>query len=113
MNPTELKQTPLFSLHEQLGGKMVPFAGYALPVQYPTGIIKEHQQTRESASLFDVSHMGQIKLSGENAASALETLVPVDVIDLPPFHQRYAVFTNDQGGILDDLIITMQATTCL
>ena len=106
MNSPELKQTPLYSLHEKLGGKMVPFAGYALPVQYPTGIIKEHQQTRDSASLFDVSHMGQIKLSGENAASALETLVPVDVIDLPPMHQRYAVFTNDEGGILDDLIIT-------
>ena len=106
MNASDLKQTALFSLHQQLGGKMVPFAGYSLPVQYPPGIIKEHQQTRESASLFDVSHMGQIKISGENAAAALESLVPVDVIDLPAFHQRYAVFTNEQGGILDDLIIT-------
>ncbi len=106
MNSPELKQTPLFTLHLQLGGKMVPFAGYALPVQYPTGIIREHHQTRESASLFDVSHMGQIKLSGDGAASALESLVPVDVIDLAPYHQRYAVFTNERGGILDDLIIT-------
>lgn len=106
MNATELKHTPLHALHQQLGGKLVPFAGYALPVQYPTGIIKEHLQTRESASLFDVSHMGQIKLWGNSAAMALETLVPVDVIDLPLFHQRYAVFTNDRGGILDDLIIT-------
>ena len=106
MNTSDLKQTALFALHQQHGGKMVPFAGYSLPVQYPPGIIKEHQQTRNSASLFDVSHMGQVKLSGENAASALETLVPVDVVDLPAFHQRYAVFTNDQGGILDDLIIT-------
>ena len=96
----------MYELHQQLGGKLVPFAGYALPVQYPTGIIKEHQQTRQSASLFDVSHMGQIKLSGDNAAKALESLVPVDVIDLPAFHQRYAVFTNADGGILDDLIIT-------
>lgn len=106
MNSSELRQTPLFSLHQELGGKIVPFAGYALPVQYPTGIIREHQQTRESASLFDVSHMGQVRLYGDNAASALESLVPVDVVDLAPFHQRYAVFTNDQGGILDDLIIT-------
>ena len=106
MNPSDLKQTALFTLHQQLGGKMVPFAGYLLPVQYSPGIIKEHLQTRQSASLFDVSHMGQVKLSGENAAAALESLVPVDVVDLPAFHQRYAVFTNDQGGILDDLIIT-------
>ena len=106
MNSSDLKHTPLHSLHQELGGKMVPFAGYSLPVQYPSGIIKEHLQTRASASLFDVSHMGQVRLRGDNAASALERLVPVDVVDLPPFHQRYAVFTNDQGGILDDLIIT-------
>ena len=106
MNSTDLKHTPLFDLHEELGGKMVPFAGYSLPVQYKAGIIKEHQQTRDSASLFDVSHMGQVRLHGDNAAKALESLVPVDVIDLPAFNQRYAVFTNEQGGILDDLIIT-------
>ena len=106
MSSDELKYTPLFELHQELGGKMVPFAGYSMPVQYPGGIIKEHQHCRESASLFDVSHMGQVKLKGENAALALETLVPVDVIDLPAFHQRYALFTNQNGGILDDLIIT-------
>ncbi len=106
MSNDEIKQTPLFELHQELGGKIVPFAGYAMPVQYPTGIIKEHLHCRESASLFDVSHMGQVKLTGEGAAQALESLVPVDVIDLPAFHQRYALFTNDEGGILDDLIIT-------
>ena len=106
MSSEEMLKTPLFELHQELGGKMVPFAGYALPVQYPAGIIKEHQHTRESASLFDVSHMGQVRLKGENAATALESLVPVDVVDLQAFHQRYAVFTNEQGGILDDLIIT-------
>ena len=106
MSSGDLLKTPLFELHEELGGKMVPFAGYLMPVQYPAGIIKEHQHCRASASLFDVSHMGQIKLHGDNAASALEKLVPVDVIDLPAFHQRYAVFTNENGGIMDDLIIT-------
>ena len=106
MSSENIKRTPLFELHQEIGGKMVPFAGYSMPVQYPTGIIKEHQHCRESASLFDVSHMGQIKLTGENAAKALESLVPVDVVDLPAFHQRYAMFTNEQAGILDDLIIT-------
>ena len=85
---------------------MVPFAGYDMPVQYPGGIIKEHQHTRTLASLFDVSHMGQVRLSGEGAATALESLVPVDMIDLPVSQQRYALFTNDNGGILDDLMIT-------
>ncbi len=106
MSSDELRYTPLFELHQQLGGKMVPFAGYSMPVQYLTGIIKEHQHCRESASLFDVSHMGQVRLKGDKAAQALESLVPVDVIDLPAFHQRYALFTNENGGILDDLIIT-------
>jgi aminomethyltransferase len=96
----------LHALHVELGARMVPFAGYSMPVQYPTGILTEHKHTRESAGLFDVSHMGQLSLTGAQAAAALETLVPVDVIDLPVFKQRYALFTNDQGGILDDLMIT-------
>jgi aminomethyltransferase len=100
-----LAQTPLHALHLELGGKMVPFAGYEMPLQYPTGIMKEHNHTRDSAGLFDVSHMGQVKLIGPEAAAALETLVPVDVIDLPTGHQRYALFTNDSGCILDDLMI--------
>jgi glycine cleavage system T protein len=85
---------------------MVPFAGYDMPVQYPMGIKKEHLHTREKAGLFDVSHMGQVKLKGEKAAQALEALVPVDIIDLPLLKQRYALFTNDKGGVLDDLMVT-------
>ncbi len=112
----ELKQTPLNALHRELGGRMVPFAGYEMPVQYPQGIIKEHQHTRAAAGLFDVSHMGQVRLAGasasggggasEGAAAALERLVPVDVIGLAEGRQRYALFTNEHGGILDDLMIT-------
>ena len=101
-----LKKTPLFDLHVELGGKMVPFAGYEMPVQYPLGVKKEHLQTREKAGLFDVSHMGQVKLTGANAAAALEKLVPVDIIDLPVGKQRYAMFTNEEGGIMDDLMVT-------
>ncbi|MDI3325468.1 glycine cleavage system aminomethyltransferase GcvT [Pontibacterium granulatum] len=101
-----LKKTPLFDLHVELGGKMVPFAGYEMPVQYPLGVKKEHLHTRDQAGLFDVSHMGQVKLSGENAAAALEKLVPVDIIDLPAGKQRYALFTNEDGGIMDDLMVT-------
>ena len=85
---------------------MVPFAGYEMAVQYRDGIIKEHQHTRNAAGLFDVSHMGQIRLKGDNAAVALERLVPVDVIGLAEGRQRYALFTNDHGGILDDLMVT-------
>ena len=84
---------------------MVPFAGYEMPVQYPTGILKEHAHTRAEAGLFDVSHMGQVRLVGAARAAALESLVPVDVIDLGVDRQRYALFTNDRGGILDDLMI--------
>ena len=110
----ELKQTPLNALHRELGARLVPFAGYDMPVQYPLGIIKEHQHTRAAAGLFDVSHMGQVRLVGASgsdggsggAAAALERLVPVDVIDLAEGRQRYALFTNEQGGILDDLMIT-------
>ena len=103
---TDLKQTPLHALHLELGARMVPFAGYDMPVQYKMGLIKEHQHTREKAGLFDVSHMGQVRLHGANAASEMEKLVPVDVIDLGEGCQRYALFTNDRGGIMDDLMIT-------
>ncbi|MGZ0787291.1 glycine cleavage system aminomethyltransferase GcvT [Pseudomonas saponiphila] len=105
MSTETLLKTPLHSLHLELGARMVPFAGYDMPVQYPLGVMKEHQHTREQAGLFDVSHMGQIRLSGFNAAQALETLVPVDILDLPVGMQRYAMFTNEQGGILDDLMV--------
>lgn len=105
MSTETLLKTPLHSLHLELGARMVPFAGYDMPVQYPLGVMKEHQHTREHAGLFDVSHMGQIRLSGANVAQALETLVPVDIIDLPVGMQRYAMFTNEQGGILDDLMV--------
>ena len=105
MSTEHLLKTPLHALHLELGARMVPFAGYDMPVQYPLGVMKEHQHTREHAGLFDVSHMGQILLSGADAARALETLVPVDIIDLPVGMQRYAMFTNEQGGILDDLMV--------
>lgn len=101
-----LSRTPLYNLHLELGAKMVPFAGYEMPVQYPTGVLKEHTHTRTQAGLFDVSHMGQVRLSGPDAASALESLVPVDIVDLPANFQRYAMFTNEQGGILDDLMVS-------
>ena len=101
-----LLHTPLHALHLELGAKMVPFAGYAMPVSYPQGILAEHRQCRDSAVLFDVSHMGQLRLTGDDAAAALETLVPVDIVGLAPGKQRYALFTNDTGGILDDLMVT-------
>ncbi len=101
----ELLTTPLHALHIEAGAKMVPFAGYDMPVQYALGVKKEHLHTRDAAGLFDVSHMGQLRLRGEGAAAALETLVPVDIIDLPQGKQRYAFFTNDEGGILDDLMV--------
>lgn len=105
MSTEQLLKTPLHALHIELGARMVPFAGYDMPVQYPLGVMKEHQHTREQAGLFDVSHMGQIRLIGADAAKALEALVPVDIIDLPVGMQRYAMFTNEQGGILDDLMV--------
>jgi aminomethyltransferase len=101
-----LLKTPLYALHLELGAKMVPFAGYDMPVNYPGGIIAEHKHCREAAALFDVSHMGQLRLVGDDAARALESLVPVDVVDLALGKQRYALFTNASGGILDDLMIT-------
>ncbi|WP_438273201.1 glycine cleavage system aminomethyltransferase GcvT [Vibrio aestuarianus] len=97
--------TPLHALHNEVGAKMVPFAGYDMPVQYPLGVKKEHLHTREAAGLFDVSHMGQLRLRGADSAKALEVLVPVDIIDLPAGKQRYAFFTNEQGGIMDDLMV--------
>jgi aminomethyltransferase len=106
----ELRYTPLHALHVRLGGRMVPFAGYAMPVQYSSGIIKEHLHTRAAAGLFDVSHMGQIALrprSGRiaDAARALETLLPGDILGLTPGRQRYTMLTNDAGGVLDDLMV--------
>jgi aminomethyltransferase len=106
-----LLTTPLHALHGELGAKMVPFAGYDMPVQYPTGVLAEHNWTRSHAGLFDVSHMGQcflIPADGrfETAAAALEKLVPADVLGLKPGQQRYSQFTNAEGGILDDLMVT-------
>ena len=104
---SDLKSLPLDALHRELGGKMVPFAGYDMPVQYAAGVMKEHLHTREHAGLFDVSHMGQVILRAadfETAALALETLVPVNAVGLAENRQRYGFFTNDEGGILDDLM---------
>ena len=101
-----LLTTPLDALHRELGAKMVPFAGYDMPVQYRSGIIKEHVHTRAAAGLFDVSHMGQVIIDGAGAAAMLESLVPVDIEGLADHQQTYALFTNEQGGVLDDLIIT-------
>jgi len=106
-----LKKTPLHDLHLSLGARMVPFAGYDMPVQYPAGVMKEHLQTRAAAGLFDVSHMGQVIIKAksgryEDAALALESLVPVDILGLTEGRQRYGFFTDDNGAILDDLMIT-------
>jgi aminomethyltransferase len=100
-----LQRTPLHALHVELGAKLVPFAGYEMPVQYPAGVLQEHVHTRTHAGLFDVSHMGQVRISGPNAAAAFETLVPIDVIGLQSGQQKYALFTTDTGGILDDLMV--------
>ena len=102
----QLLVTPLHALHTEAGAKMVPFAGYDMPVQYKLGVKKEHLHCRAEAGLFDVSHMGQLRLIGENAAAFMESLVPVDIIDLPAGKQRYAFFTNEEGGISDDLMVT-------
>ncbi len=101
---TDLKTTPLNALHLELGARMVPFAGYSMPVQYPAGLMTEHRHTRTAAGLFDVSHMGQLRLTGADAAAAFETLIPVDVIGLAVGKQRYGLLLNDEGGILDDLM---------
>ena len=101
-----LLRTPLHALHVELGAKMVPFAGYDMPVQYPAGVLTEHKHTRVAAGLFDVSHMGQVTLRGTGLAEALEALVPGDIAALAPGRTRYTLFTNEQGGILDDLMVT-------
>ena len=106
MTDITLLQTPLHDLHVELGARMVEFAGYAMPVSYPGGIIAEHRHCRAAAALFDVSHMGQLRLVGDGAAAALETLAPMDFIDLGMDRQRYACFTNTAGGIIDDLMVT-------
>jgi aminomethyltransferase len=101
----EPRRTPLHDLHVQLGGRMVEFAGWSLPVQYPAGIIAEHRQCRSAAALFDVSHMGQVQLRGKEAAAAFERLVPADLTGLDQGRLRYTVFTDEAGGVLDDLIV--------
>lgn len=103
-----LLTTPLNALHIELGARMVPFAGYSMPVQYPAGLMAEHLHTRQAAGLFDVSHMGQLKLVGPDAAAAFETLVPVDVVGLPEGKQRYGLLLNDEGSIIDDLMFFNQ-----
>ncbi|WP_417685418.1 glycine cleavage system aminomethyltransferase GcvT [Roseibium sp.] len=108
----DLQKTPLFDLHVELGARMVPFAGYEMPVQYPTGIMTEHQFTRDSAGLFDVSHMGQARLVGPDhgtTARALEALCPSNMVELKPGKQRYTVLLNSEGGIVDDLMVTRPA----
>ena len=102
--PDNLLKVPLNDLHIEMGARMVPFAGYSMPVQYPTGLMAEHHHTRAAAGLFDVSHMGQLRLVGADAAAAFETLMPVDVMDLPVGKQRYGLLLNDDGGIIDDLM---------
>ena len=105
MSATEnLLTTPLNALHLELGARMVPFAGYSMPVQYPAGLMAEHHHTRTAAGLFDVSHMGQLRLLGPEAATAFESLMPVDVIGLGLHKQRYGLLLNDEGGIIDDLM---------
>src|SRR5581483_9180701 len=111
-NAEPLKRTPLYAQHVALGAKMVPFAGYEMPVQYPLGILKEHLHTRAAAGLFDVSHMGKAILVGPShaaTAAALEALVPADIVNLKPGRQRYSQLLNDAGGIIDDLMVTRPA----
>jgi aminomethyltransferase len=100
-----LLETPLGALHRALGGRMVPFAGYTMPVQYAPGIMAEHLHCRSAAGLFDVSHMGQAELLGDGAAAALEALTPADIQGLKPGRQRYALLTTDAGGIFDDFMV--------
>jgi aminomethyltransferase len=109
----ELQRTPLHALHLELGARMVPFARYQMPVQYPAGLMAEHQHTRQGASLFDVSHMGQIRLLGAQAAAAFESLMPVDVIGLGLHRQRYGLLLADDGGILDDLMFVNRGADLL
>ena len=106
----DLFNTPLNALHLELGARMVPFAGYSMPVQYPMGLMAEHHHTRSEAGLFDVSHMGQLRLVGPDAAAAFESLMPVDVIDLPVGKQRYGLLLTDEGTIIDDLMFVNRGT---
>jgi aminomethyltransferase len=108
--PDDLLQVPLNDLHLALGARMVPFAGYSMPVQYPEGLMFEHKHTRTAAGLFDVSHMGQLRLVGPDAAAAFESLIPVDVIDLGVGKQRYGLLLNEDGGIIDDLMFVNRGT---
>jgi aminomethyltransferase len=101
---SSLHTTPLHALHTELGARMVPFAGYSMPVQYPAGLMAEHQHTRTAAGLFDVSHMGQLRLVGPDAAAAFETLMPVDVVGLPVGKQRYGLLLTEGGTVIDDLM---------
>ncbi|MCW5654055.1 MAG: glycine cleavage system aminomethyltransferase GcvT [Hydrogenophaga sp.] len=110
VSDTDLLQTPLHALHIELGARMVPFAGYSMPVQYPAGLMAEHHHTRAAAGLFDVSHMGQLRLVGPEAAAAFESLMPVDVIDLAVGKQRYGLLLDDEGGIIDDLMFVNRGT---
>jgi aminomethyltransferase len=107
---TALLNTPLNALHIELGARMVPFAGYSMPVQYPMGLMAEHHHTRSEAGLFDVSHMGQLRLVGSDAAAAFESLMPVDVIDLPVGKQRYGLLLTEEGTIIDDLMFVNRGT---
>ena len=111
----DLKRTPLYDIHVAAGAKMVPFAGYAMPVQYPLGVLKEHLHTRAKAGLFDVSHMGQAVLVSadrrhETVATVLEVLVPADLVNLGHGRQRYTQLLNGEGGIIDDLMVTRPAS---
>ena len=108
MSNIPLAKTPLEALHRRLGARMVPFAGYDMPIQYPTGIVAEHHHTRQSAGLFDVSHMGVLEIEGDQATVALEHLIPCDLAEMSPGQMRYGAFLLKTGGILDDLLITRQ-----
>jgi aminomethyltransferase len=111
MAEDKLARTPLYELHKSLGAKLTPFAGYDMPVQYSAGIIAEHLHTRGQASLFDVSHMGQVVLGGADIAAKFERLVPADIAGLRSGRVRYTMFTNERGGILDDLMVAKDGET--
>ncbi|MEO1106215.1 MAG: glycine cleavage system protein T, partial [Pseudomonadota bacterium] len=110
LNLTALKRTPLFGVHTAAGARMAPFAGYELPIQF-TGIIAEHTATRQSAGLFDVSHMGQLSVTGDGSTAWLERLTPSSIATLADGKARYSVLTNADGGVVDDLIITRLGDT--
>jgi aminomethyltransferase len=110
VSDANLLTTPLNALHMELGARMVPFALYSMPVQYPAGLMQEHAHTRNAAGLFDVSHMGQLVLRGQGAAAAFESLIPMDVIDLPAGKQRYGLLLNETGGIMDDLMFIKRSS---